>query len=205
MLDEAAYSFDDLPAQRALVRQYPWALLVSGQGAQAPRVSPVSVLVDEAAPDLTLLSHLAKPDAAAHALGERPVTLVVQGPFGYISPAWYGPGPYVPTCDYMTIHVSGRPELLDEAATFEVIRRTAEQFEAARPQPWDIAPVAPLARRITRLTTGFRLRPAKVQAKAKLSQDKPPEVVARVIERLRDPAEPYANEVLARAIAAWNS
>jgi transcriptional regulator len=205
VLDEAAYRFDDLLAQRALVRQHPWALLVSGQDDGPPRVSPLSVVLDQAESDLTVLSHLAKSDAVAHDLGARPVCLVVQGPSGYISPDWYGPGPYVPTCDYVTIHLSGVPELLDEATTFEVIRRTADQFEAIRPRPWDIAPVAEMARRITRFTTGFRLRPSAVQAKAKLSQDKPPEVVARVVRRLRDPGEPYANEALASAVEAFNA
>ncbi|MCL2780719.1 MAG: FMN-binding negative transcriptional regulator [Actinomycetia bacterium] len=207
MLEQAEYALGPVDAARELIRANGWALLVSGNGDAAPMVSHLPVLLDpdadpdadDAAGQATVLGHLPARDAEAHRLGERPVVLVAQGPHGYVSPSWYRAGPYVPTWNYTAVHLHGTPELLDAAGTYRVLELTTEHFEGARPTPWPLESVDAYARAIAPHAVGFRLRPTRVVAKGKLSQDKPPEVIERVIAALRaDPT--HANPPLAETM-----
>jgi transcriptional regulator len=53
------------------------------------------------------------------------------------------------------------------------------------------------ARRVSRGTVGVRLTPARIVAKRKMSQNKPPEIVRRVIDELEGDGA-YASPALAR-------
>jgi transcriptional regulator len=50
------------------------------------------VLLNEEASDLTLLTHLGRPDDEVHGLGEGELLVIVQGRHGYVSPSWYAAG-----------------------------------------------------------------------------------------------------------------
>jgi transcriptional regulator len=78
-----------------------------------------------------------------------------------------------------------------------VLERTVEHVEAARDDPWELRGDAlAYARRIASQTAPFRVRSAAIQAKAKLSQDKPPRIQDRVIAALQA-GGPYQNAQLA--------
>jgi transcriptional regulator len=196
MLRQSRFDVTDPAALRALVDAHPWATLVSATP-DGLVVSHLPVIVDPAAPGPVVLGHLARADAASHRLGDTDAVLVVQGPHGYISPSFYAGGPYVPTWNFVVVHLHGRPEPLPAAETYEVLDRTVDRLERDRPQPWRLARVADYATRIAGRTTGFRLVPDRVAGKAKLGQDKPPTDRRRVVEALRsDPV--HANPALSR-------
>jgi transcriptional regulator len=78
-----------------------------------------------------------------------------------------------------------------------VLERTVEHVEAARDGPWELRGDAlAYARRIAHETAAFRVRSAVIQAKAKLSQDKPRRIQDRVIAALQE-GGPYRNARLA--------
>ncbi|MGN6721199.1 MAG: FMN-binding negative transcriptional regulator, partial [Marmoricola sp.] len=141
------------------------------------------------------------PDDRHHRLGEGEITLVVYGPHGYVSPSWYGAGGYVPTWNYVVAHLSGHPEVLSPEETFEVLRLTCDHHEGRRPQPWHLEDEETYARRIAGATAGFRLVATRIEAKSKLSQDKPADVAHRVAVALDDDPV-HANPALARAMRA---
>lgn len=190
MLEQDHYRLDDPHEVERVVREHPWATLVS----DGPVVSHLPVLLDGA--DRAVVGHVARGDAREHRLGTRDVVLVFQGPHGYISPSWYEAAPYVPTWNYVVVHLHGRPELLDDDATFDVLRRTVDRFEPAAAGTWSLAGVDDYARRIAAGVTAFRLVPSRVVAKAKLSQDKSQDIIGRVVQRLDEPGA-YANPALA--------
>lgn len=183
MLEQRQYRIEDPAHVRRLVAENAWALLVSAVDG-VPVVSHLPVLLDPGVDDLTVVSHLAAPDADLHRLGESEAAVVVQGPHGYLSPRFYEATPYVPTWDFVVVHLHGRPEVLDADATYRVLSDTVDHFEKDRPDPFRLADVASYAHSIAPGATGFRLRPTRVVAKAKLSQDKPAEVIDRVIAHL---------------------
>ncbi|MFI1093334.1 FMN-binding negative transcriptional regulator [Streptomyces sp. NPDC020917] len=201
MLEQPIYALTDPVRLRELVASHGWATLVSATGRGGPVVSHLPVIPDPEgdADDLTILGHLARADAELHELGDHDVVVIVEGPNGYMSPSTYRAGPYVPTWNFVVAHLHGRPDVLDAERTYRVLERTVEQFEAGRPEPWRLGTVEDYAREIAPYTTGFRLRPARVAGKHKLSQDKPYEVATRAADAL-DGDGPHGNRALAAAM-----
>jgi transcriptional regulator len=198
MLEQPLYALEEQASVADLIARHGWVTLVTGATA-GPVVSHLPVIPDPAGDGLSVLGHLARPDADAHELGEHDVVVIVQGPHGYVSPTFYEAGPYVPTWNFVVAHLHGRPELLTAEETYDVLSATVDHFEAARPQPWRMASAAGYAQRIAPGTTGFRLVPSRVVGKAKLSQDKPAEIVGRVIRALEtDPV--HGDAALAAAM-----
>jgi transcriptional regulator len=200
MLEQPIYALTDPGEIRDLVTRHSWITLVS----QLPTglvVSHAPVLAETTAAGLTVLGHLARTDADAHELGRHDVVVIVQGPHGYITPDWYAGGPYVPTWNFVVCHLHGRPELLSAADTYDVLSRTVDHYEQARPEPFRLEDVTAYAEKLAPHTTGFRLVPTRMVSKAKLNQDKPPADQAGVVRGL-ETDELHGNPELAAAMRA---
>lgn len=195
------YAIDDPRVLRELVAAHGWAILVSVSDGGKPVVSHLPVIPDPASPGPAVLGHLAREDAEEHGLGRRPVVIVVEGPEGYVSPTLYRAGPYVPTWNFVVLHLHGTPQVLSPEETYRVLSDTVDHFEAGRPEPFRLGSVEEYAHRIAPAVTGFRLVPDRAVGKAKLSQEKPAEIVERVIEAL-DGGGAYGNPALAGAMRA---
>jgi len=203
MLERAEYAMKSMEDVRRLIREHGWALLVVGSSGDL-RAAHVPCLLDPvhdaggAGEQLVIIGHTARADpVVSELLSGQEVLLVFQGPNGYISPAWYGEGPSPPTWNFTAVHVRGIPQVLEGGEAFSVLERTVEHFEAARDDPWELRGDAlAYARRIAQETAPFRVRAAAIQAKAKLSQDKPRRIQDRVIAALEE-GGPYRNTQLA--------
>jgi transcriptional regulator len=187
---------------RRLVRGNPWATIVSST-AEGLVASHYPFLLEEqpdGSDDIVLVSHVGRPDEVAHELGQHEVLVVVQGPHGYVSPAWYPPEQFIPTWNHTTAHLWGTPEILSDEENFRVLGDLVDHFEAAMPSPVSLDVDEEAARRIARGTVGIRIRVTRFDARAKLSQNKAPEVVERIIANLRSDG-PYASPALADEMA----
>ena len=189
-----------LHAERArqVIREHPWALLVT-QGEDGLVASHMPAVLDESAGDeLVVLAHVARRDRQA-ARVERGIEMLVvfQGVHGFLPGAWLGgDGASTGTWNFEAVHVHGTPEPLDRAGSFDVLRRTFEHLEARRPRPTAWADVVGIAEEIIGGIRCFRLPATRVEAKAKLDQTKPPEVRERLIAELERPG-PYQHPALA--------
>ena len=193
------YLLEDPEEIRRLIRENPWAILVSDADAGLVG-SHYPVLLDETREELSVVTHVGRPDEKVHELGEHELMMIIQGPHGYISSSWYGDLVEVPTWNFITAHLSGVPEILDGDENFEILSRLVEHFESEvdDPRPLDRnAETLADAHRDSHGTVGLRLTPTKVVAKRKMSQNKPPEIVATIIEELEGGGA-YANPALAR-------
>jgi len=117
---------------------------------------------------------------------------IVRGPDAYISPGWYAStaehGRVVPTWNYVTAHVYGRFVVHDDPAwTEDLVRRLTTKHEAYREHPWSVddAP-RPFIEGQLRAIVGVELQVTRIEAKAKLSQNRPPADVEGVIAGLRE-------------------
>lgn len=199
MRDNPDYAFDDPERVRELVRADPWCTFVSYVPGRGLVASHYPVLLDEDADGIVLLSHVGRPDERKHELGRHEMLVIVQGPYGYVSPGWYGLSHAVPTWNFAVVHAYGTPELLDVDENLAVLDRLVNHFEDVLPEPYRMyhdAENEDYARRIVHGTVGFRLRVTRFEAKDKMSQDKPPEVVERIVAALEGPG-PYRNDRLA--------
>lgn len=181
MLEQRTYAMTDVAELRAVVAAHGWATMVTATPDRGLVVSHLPIVVDPTRDGLVILGHLARTDATLHELGRHDTVLVVQGPHGYVSPRFYAGGPYVPTWNFVVVHLHGRPEPLDGDETYAVLDRTVDHFEQCQ---WRLDSVAAYAHRIAGGVTGFRLVPDRVVGKAKLSQEKPAEDVRGVVATL---------------------
>ena len=196
--DNPAFEMNDLDEIRRLVRLNSSVTLVS-HTSKGLVASHYPVILDETAPGITILSHVGRPDERLHELGRHEVLVIVQGPHGYISPGWYDKGPAVPTWNFMVAHLHGVPEILPPAENLEVLARLVDHFEDRMPDPRRMNGTlenTDYAARISAGTVGFRLTATRIDAKFKLSQNRPPETVDRIIHEL-SVGDNYANPELA--------
>lgn len=186
MRQNPSFAMTDTAELRRVIAASPWAMIVSdGDGGLV--ASHYVVLLDEGADDLTVVGHVGRPDDLIHGLGDRELLIAFQGPHGYVSPGWYGDVAAVPTWNYVAVHLSGVPEILSDEENLRVLERMVDVFESGMTHPrgmWDLPNDEAFVRRLAGGTVGFRLRPTKVVAKRKLSQNKPDEAVQTVIAEL---------------------
>ncbi|PCN47500.1 transcriptional regulator [Curtobacterium sp. 'Ferrero'] len=191
----------DVDEVRRLIREHPWATIVSHTDAglvasHYPVLLDTSADADPGSDEIVLVSHVGRPDEVAHELGRHEVLVVFQGPHGYVSPAWYPPEQFVPTWNHVTAHCWGTPEVLSDDENFRVLGELVDHFEQRMPEPVSLDVDEATARRIALGTVGIRIRVTRFDARAKLSQNKAPEVVERIVAGLRGDG-PYASPALA--------
>ena len=190
------YLLTDPDEVKRLIRENPWATIVSNTSTGLV-ASHYPVMLEEDAEGISIVSHVGRPDEQLHELGQHEVLVVIQGPHGYISPGWYAPTDFVPTWNHVTAHLYGTPELLSTEENFRVLDRLTDHFEERMPHPVHLSIDEEGARRIALGTVGLRLKVDRFDARLKLSQNKAPEVVDRIIDELQA-GEHYSNPQLAR-------
>ena len=83
------YELADEGEIRRLIRENPWATLVSNSSTGLV-ASHYPILLEEDREELSIVTHVGRPDDKVHELGEHELLVIVQGPHGYISSSWYG-------------------------------------------------------------------------------------------------------------------
>src|SRR6201987_4370693 len=161
----------------------------------------------------TLLGHVARNNDQWRRPAQGESLAIGRGTDAYVSPSWYAAkaehGRVVPTWNYVTAHVYGELVVHDDPAWVEdVVRRLTGKDEAARltspgqSPVWSVddAPRTFIEGQL-RAIVGLELRITRIEAKAKLSQNRPvtdiPGVVAGLAARGDDrsaQAVEHANE-----------
>lgn len=184
---------DRADAHAALIRAHPLGLLVTA-GPAGLMANPVPFLIDSATGTHgALLAHIAKANPQAAEIAAVGECLVVfQGPQAYVTPSWYATkretGKVVPTWNYATVHVTGRPRLIDDAAWLaRQIDALTRQQESARPEPWHVgdAPGAFVAAQIKGII-GVEIEILRSEGKWKVSQNRPAADRAGVVAGLEE-------------------
>jgi transcriptional regulator len=198
MRQNPSFLLQDPDEIKRLIRQNPWAILMSQTDA-GPVASHYPVILDETADGISILGHVGRPDEQLHELGRHELLVVIQGPHGYISSSWYDENPAVPTWNFVAAHLIGVPELLSDEENLRVLGALVDHFELENPHPRrmtaDPADEA-YAQRIVSGTVGFRLTPSRIVAKNKMSQNRPDSIVDSIVGELEGDG-PYASAALA--------
>jgi transcriptional regulator len=153
--------------------------------------TPLPLLYD--ADRHALLGHVARNNphwqAAAAASGES--LAILTGPDAYVSPSFYPSkqehGRVVPTWNYLTAHVHGRLVVHEDVEWLRaLVIRLTDQHESSSPNPWAVtdAPAKFIDGQL-RAIVGLELPLTRVEAKAKLSQNRSPADQQGVIDGLR--------------------
>lgn len=167
----------------ALIERYPFAALVTA-GAPYPRVSLIPVVHELRDGELWLIGHVARGNPQAESIAARAeATIAFTGPHAYVSASWYERAyETVPTWNYVAAQICGRLQPCDP---WRAVRLLSAAMEAGRPDPWDPQRLDPAYReQQLRGIAAFELRAEKIDAKAKLSQNRTAADRARVFEHL---------------------
>ena len=166
------------------------------------------IYVPEAGEHGALYGHVARnnPQWKLPAVGDA--LAIVRGPDAYVSPTWYASkaehGRVVPTWNYVTAHVYGQFVVHDDPVwTERLVRRLTAKHEAANAHPWSVddAPRAFIEGQL-RAIVGIEVAISRIEAKAKLSQNRPAADVAGVIAGLRERGDARSADAVAQANAS---
>jgi transcriptional regulator len=199
------FALEDRNEIHEIMRGYAFALFVTAPE-KLPTASHLPILYDpEAGPHGTLYAHMARANPQWHDFArlqasEGEALAIFQGPHAYVSPRDYGDhGPSVPTWNYLAVHAYGIPQVVQEHETvLNILRRMTADQEISRQQPWspDLLPADYLDRMMRAIVT-FAMPVSRLEAKAKLNQNKKPEQRFQAAEALA-----ARDDIGARATAA---
>jgi transcriptional regulator len=181
------FAMDDADVQELLVRHGAGDLVTAT--AQGLLATMLPFVFDAAIGEHgALLGHVARNnDHWRHAsVGEALV--ILRGPDAYVSPGWYASkaehGRVVPTWNYVTAHVYGELVVHDDVDWLgDLVRRLTEKHEADQANPWSVADAPPaFVSGQLRAIVGLELRITRIEAKAKLSQNRPAADIDGVVD-----------------------
>lgn len=148
----------------------------------------------------TVIAHMARANSHWRAIEpDQPCLAIVSGPQAYISPSWYAAkaehGRVVPTWNYSSVHLTGTVTVHDEPEWVrDAVTRLTDRHERPRDEPWAVtdAPETYVDKNLKAIV-GIELTVTRVEAKAKLSQNRSAEDQAGVVAGLlADGADPGA-------------
>ncbi len=180
MYQPAHFKIEDAGVIHAFIRAHPLGLLISA-GQDGPVVDPLPFLLDSKTGRLgRLRAHMARANQHWQLLAQTKTALVVfQAQGHYISPGWYPTkaetGKVVPTWNYVTVQVSGRVSVREDAAWLRCqVEDLTGVHEGGREPGWTTsdAPADFISAQL-RGIVGFEIEIDQMVGKFKLSQNRP--------------------------------
>jgi transcriptional regulator len=149
-----------------------------------------TLYVPQAGQNGALYAHVARNNDQWRTPAAGESLAIVRGPDAYISPNWYPSkrehGRVVPTWNYITAHVYGELTVHDDVTWLEdLVRRLTEKHEGPAGWSVDDAPRAYFEGQL-RAIVGLELAITRIEAKAKLSQNRPEADIEGVITGLSE-------------------
>ena len=82
----------------------------------------------------SLICHVAKSNPQWESIEGQEVLVTFQGPHDYVSPSWYS-SPGVPTWNYQSVHIYGKPHLITELEQLSsIVNELTGIYESATTQ-----------------------------------------------------------------------
>ncbi len=157
-----------------LMRQHPFASLISVDEAGFPFVSHIPLHLEVRDSGLVLWGHLAKPNPHWRYLLERPQALVTfLGPHAYLSPRVYPDLTRVPTWNYLAVHCKVSARLVEDPVEKDtLLKKLIGEHEPAYAAQWRSLGEDYQQKMLAGIV-GFELTVSEVQCKLKLNQHRP--------------------------------
>lgn len=151
-----------------------------------------------------LLGHVARNNAHWQVTPTGESMVILRGPDAYVTPRWYATkaehGRVVPTWNYVTAQVHGALVVHDDPTWVSaLVRRLTDTHEAGADRPWSVddAP-EPYVSGQLRAIVGVELLITRVEAKLKLSQNRPEADIDGVVAGLRERGDVASAEAVTR-------
>jgi transcriptional regulator len=158
----------------AIMRQHPFASLVSNDDEGFPVVTHLPLHLDDTNKPWRLLGHCARANPHWRYLQQRPQALATfLGPHAYLSPKVYPDLARVPTWNYLAVHCRVEATLIDEPQDKDrLLKHLIGDHEPAYAEQWRNLDES-FTRKMLGGIVAFELRVTQVQCQLKLNQHRP--------------------------------
>ncbi len=185
------FSQHDEGRVRELIQKNGFATVLSYPKNEKPFINHLPVVFSSAPQEEnTLIGHMAKRNPQWNHFREYPdCTMIFHGGHTYITPTWYKSGRDVPTWNYAVVHLQGKIELIE---TFEeqvdILKQLSKYFESPNKNPWIFELPEDLLDKsaLTSAIISFKFSIENIDAKFKLSQNRPVEDRQGIIDGLSE-------------------
>ena len=178
------YQKTDAEQIEEFIKNYSFASLISISNNNS-FVTHLPFISEKKEGELKLYTHLAKANLHSKFLNEQAVLIVFTGPQAYISSTWYVNKPNVSTWNYTAVHVSGIARLIEDANEIaNLLSKTVAYYENGELSQHQQLPdeyKTAMAKEIV----GVEIEIKSMEAKFKLSQNKPKEDISAVVNHLK--------------------
>ncbi len=165
-----------------IIDEYSFATLIS-QHDGAPFATHLPLYLSD--DHVYLYGHFARPNPQWKDINNQTVLAIFHGPHCYISPSWYETQDAVPTWNYVTVHITGEIELIDDETELSASLNTLISKYESPSSSYSVEEVdSNYLSNLNKGVQGFKLRIKQIEAKAKLSQNHSTERQISVIEHL---------------------
>lgn len=182
------FAEEDLASLHALIEGHRFGILVVTLD-DRPEAAHIPFLLERGrGPFGTLRAHVARANPIWRAFESgREALAIFQGPHAYVSPDWYVSPDQVPTWNYLTVHAYGTPRLLEGNEVAHLAELSAvNEAELAPKAPWTLDKLpAETVRALARGVVAFEIEIARLEGKAKLSQNRGADDLAGAAAGLR--------------------
>lgn len=169
MFIPAHFNITDKALAYDIMKEHSFATLIS-QHNGLPFATHLPLILNE--DNSYLYGHFARPNPQWKDIKDQVVLAIFHGPHCYISPSWYETNKAVPTWNYVTVHVYGEVELLeDEQELMNSMHDMVAKYETPD-SSYSLQDVdAEFLSNMNKGVQGFKIKINKVEGKAKLSQN----------------------------------
>lgn len=150
------------------------------------------------APLGTLRAHMARANPHWQSFDVEQQLAIFTGPHAYVSPTWYeATGPAVPTWNYTAVHAYGKATIVDDpAAVRDLLRDLTDREESGRDPRYTLEGLdEEYVEHMARQIVAFEIPLVRIEAKAKLSQNRTPDERRRVATILGGDLEELMQEL----------
>ena len=188
---------------REIMRSSSFATLVSSSdGVPIAAHLPVEIADPDGVGEkggVVVIGHMARANPLWRGAQRAAEVLVIfLGPHAYVSPRWYE-SPSVPTWNYSAVHLYGRFRLVEEQdQLYGILRRLVARHEASNgsPEPFDLEDLPrQQVEGMMQAIVGFEILPTRIEAVAKLSQNRGAADRKRVVDELASRSDDASRRV----------
>lgn len=197
MYTPAAFKLDDVPRLHALMRQYPFALLLTAHDGEIEATHLPFMIDAERGAQGTLVAHMARANRHWPLFdGQRESLVVFTGAHAYISPSWYESPVTVPTWNYAVVHAHGRPVIVsDKVRVRAILEQLVSIHEADVNPPWSTAQAGDYIDDQINYIVAFEIPIERLEGKFKLNQNRSRTDQQGVMRALSDSSDPLKHEI----------
>ena len=181
------------------IRKHAFATLISSDNGRPVATHLLLDLEEGPSSRLALSGHMAKANPQWRTFrDDREVLSIFNGPHTYVSASWYSIKS-APTWNYVNVHVYGLPRIInDNVELYGLLKRLVDKQEQQSPAdtryrieslPNDVL------ESMMGAVVGFEITVTKIEAAAKLSQNRNAQDYRNIIEKLEVRGDPESLEV----------